>query len=161
MQPPRMGSPQPNQRSSRLSLAFVQEVVIVPVKSRHRYSLSAQRTAVTLAMQAMRWLRSSRTIRKRSHRIYERVGRPRLLLWRQRADALNIQPSFGTPAARVFRNRGAKLLVKPERVLRQLLCPEGRSAILPVLSLYSRTVVRLTQSTRLSPRSLSKGNLGG
>jgi hypothetical protein len=32
---------------------------------------------------------------------------------------------------------------------------------LPVLSLYSRTVVRLTQSTRLSPRFLSKGNLGG
>jgi hypothetical protein len=32
---------------------------------------------------------------------------------------------------------------------------------LPVLSLYSRTVVRLTQSTRLLPRFLSKGNLGG
>jgi hypothetical protein len=31
---------------------------------------------------------------------------------------------------------------------------------LPVLSLYSRTVVRLTQSTRLSPRFLSRGNLG-
>jgi hypothetical protein len=35
-------------------LVFVQEVVIVPVKSRHRYSLSAQRTAATPAMQAMR-----------------------------------------------------------------------------------------------------------
>ena len=31
---------------------------------------------------------------------------------------------------------------------------------MPVLALYCRTVVRLTQSTRLSPRFLSKGNLG-
>jgi hypothetical protein len=124
MQPSRMGSPQPNQRSSRLSLAFVQEVVIVPVKSRHRYGLSAQRTAATLAMQATRWLRGSRTILKCSHRAYGRAGRPSILLHCQRADALNIQPSFGAPAGRVFRNRGAKLLVKPERVLRRLLCPK-------------------------------------
>jgi hypothetical protein len=32
--------------------------------------------------------------------------------------------------------------------------------MMPVLALYCRTVVRLTQSTRLSPRFLSKGNLG-
>jgi hypothetical protein len=31
---------------------------------------------------------------------------------------------------------------------------------MPVLALYCRTVVRLAQSTRLSPRFLSKGNLG-
>jgi hypothetical protein len=32
--------------------------------------------------------------------------------------------------------------------------------MMPVLALYCRTVVRLAQSTRLSPRFLSKGNLG-
>src|SRR5580704_13739971 len=54
MQAPRLGSAEPNRRFSRPPLVFVQEVVIVPVKSRHRYSLSAQRTAATPAMQAMR-----------------------------------------------------------------------------------------------------------
>jgi hypothetical protein len=34
-------------------LVFVQEIVIVPVKSLHLYSLSSQGTATTLAMQAM------------------------------------------------------------------------------------------------------------
>jgi hypothetical protein len=54
MQPSRLGGAEPNRCLSRPPLVFVQEVVIVPVKSRHRYSLSAQRTAATPAMQAMR-----------------------------------------------------------------------------------------------------------
>jgi hypothetical protein len=54
MQRPRLGGAEPNRCLSRPPLVFVQEVVIVPVKSRHRYSLSAQRTAATPAMQATR-----------------------------------------------------------------------------------------------------------
>jgi hypothetical protein len=51
MQSSRRGNTEPDARSLGLCLVFVEEVVIVPLESLHRYSLWAQRMPPVLGMQ--------------------------------------------------------------------------------------------------------------
>ncbi len=57
VKPPRLGGTELDSMPLRLSLVFVQEVVIMPVESRHWSGLWAQRTPAVLGMQGARWLR--------------------------------------------------------------------------------------------------------
>ena len=56
MKAPRLGGIEPGSRPLRLFLAFVQEVVIVSVESRHCFGLWAQRTPALLGMQGPSWI---------------------------------------------------------------------------------------------------------